>query len=145
MTDIKLIQVSKPNVLAWWHFWQKDMADICGEKFSMRGDMTVDHFMNMLIHPDSQAILWAGFVGGKYKGFTVTVPDGDSLLFYAAKGIDGENHSELFASSLKNIEVYAKKAGFKKVKFVTKRDKAFMKKVEPLGYKAEQTIFFKEV
>lgn len=139
--DVKFLQIAKHNILAHWSFWQKDLELICGDKYT-NGQESLEGYLNFLIHPDSRAIFWAGFIDGKYAGFAITVPDGDHLLVHSAKTNRG---NEIFKFALETVEKYAKERGFRKIKFITKRDKAFAKKMEPQGYKPEQTIFYKEV
>ena len=131
---LKLIPVYEKKALmnAWPHCIEGAEAIL---KHTV-GDTSLEKIFNGLF--SGHLLLWVGFNAGKYCGFFTTKFDVasinnkslDVVHLYIKKGVD----KNIFYQGFDELKKFAKESNCTSLKFWTIRDKAFEKKMKPLGW-----------
>lgn len=130
-----------------WRHFVDGFEELSKTKYNA-GDININQIYNDLMA--GHLLIWTAFIDKVYQGFITTkviaIPFGDRhMLIEHIYAKDGHVHPELYKDGMVILMKHAKDMGCARMKFMTKRDKAFEKVMKPTGWNPEQTVFYKEV
>lgn len=143
--DFKLIPLYKTKaILNSWGYYIEGIECVLGYA---GGDTNLAKIYNDIL--SGELLLWIGLSDGNYCGFVTTrfdqTPLGDKTLLVSHCFIKLKTNPNLFMDGLNEIEKFAKEFNCNAVKFFTKREDAFDRRLGGHGYKKEYTVFVKSL
>ena len=140
MPDFKLIPLESHGVLKNWKFLQEGI-DRVGK--TTIGDFSEAMLLNLIAK--GELLLWMGFLDGNYCGFLTTRYDvsnfSDNFLTVVHAYIKAGTDPMVFWGGFDAVKEHGRKLKCSKLRFYTTRDKAFEKRMAPIGWKVGYVEF----
>lgn len=144
LSKFKLMPMRPDVVLENWQMFKPGFAALSNHSM---GDYSMTTVFDDIW--TGKTIFLVGMMGNEYAGFVnIRVDkylDARSFVTIIHLYIKPGMSPEVFMEGMKFIEEFARKQGCKALRFFTLRDGAFMRRLKPLGWKAEYVQLTKEV
>jgi hypothetical protein len=125
--------------------WGKFIAGLESVLDKSTGDTTLPLIYNLVMAGHMQ--MWIAYLGEDYVGLCTTrctdVAQGERYIDIVHGYLKPGVPYQALLDGIGEIEKYGEKYGYNSIRFYTTRDKAFERKMAPMGYKRGYTEFRK--